>query len=264
MTMSINYFLRKQATQRYYIARNSSESARIDSSVSRVRRLLRLYFGNALLNAEPFGSYKRDTILPRSIDVNSDIDIMIVFNYAITGKTPETYRKWLVDFAYAKYPRSAVIKDFPTVVVDMNHIKLDLIPTATEENWGRQTIYIPNSRNDWQETDPHGFNFSLVEANKKYNFIVKPLIRLLKAWNCTNGYPYESFELEQIIAEMDFTNDNFETGFFWIVDHLPTNDLTVYGEGKVSTLRNNKDWIVEYLGRANMASADRCLRRIFP
>ena len=147
----------------------------------------------------------------------------------------------------------------------MQHIKLDLVPTVIEKSyWSGTTIHIPNSGNNWQSTDPDGFNEILVRANTKYCSIVKPIIRLLKAWNCNNGYPYSSYQLEQIIADMNFNGDNYETGFFYAIDKLPTNNLTYAGQQKVNTLINSKKWIKEYLDRGDIIKAKEWVHKILP
>lgn len=264
MSLNLNSYL-KGLSYHYFIGRNTTESNKIDTSVNTLDTNLKYYFGNKISQVCTFGSYTRDTILPRRYDENSDVDVMIIFDHEKCGVQPETDRKWLLDFANTKYSRSSVTKDFPTVVIDMQHIKLDLVPTIVERSFlSGTTINIPNNRNNWQSTDPNGFNNKLVKANTNYNSIVKPIIRLLKAWNCNNGYPYSSYELEQIVADMNFGGDNFETGFYYAIDRLPTNGLTYSNEQRVDTLRYNINWVKEYQNRNDMVKAKEWLNKILP
>jgi predicted nucleotidyltransferase len=263
MAISLNTYIRELA-YRYYIGRNTVESVKIDTSVSNLFSSVKNYFGKRVISVGTFGSYTRDTILPRTYDRYSDVDIMVVFNQD-TLYTSETYRTWLKQFAEFEYKRSRISKDFPTVVVDMNHIKLDLIPTLIDyDRWYNSTTWIPDRNNSWQTTDPNGFNSKLIEANTRYNSVVKPIIRLLKAWNSRNEYPYYSFELEQFIADMDFTGDTYQTGLFYAIDKLPTYSLNYSGESKVNTLVNYKNWVVEYLDREDTIKAKEWLHRILP
>ncbi|MGH1335156.1 MAG: SMODS domain-containing nucleotidyltransferase [Aureispira sp.] len=264
MALSIDSYLRSRSYD-FYISSTSKEKQKIDTSVNSVILALHNYFRNKIKYIHTFGSYTRGTIIPRIYDSNSDVDLMIVFDHEICGVLPETYRKWLKDFANLKYSRSNVVKDFPTVVIDMLHLKLDLVPTIIETHWWNGTqIKIPDYQNSWQETAPNEFNNRLTDVNTQYSYIVKPIIRLLKAWNSSNGYPYSSYFLEQMIVNMNFSGDNYQKGFFWAIDHLPTSHLSISSQNKVNTLRNNKDWVIEYLNREDMTKAKQWLHKIIP
>lgn len=102
----------------------------------------------------------------------------------------------------------------------------------------------------------------MTNANTRYNSLVKPIIRLFKRWNAYNNYPYASFELEGIIAEMNFSNDNYETGFIYAIKQLPKFGLAEYNAKKVDTLKNNGAWIEDYLSRNNQDKAIEVVCRI--
>src|SRR5690606_26449091 len=99
---------------------------------------------------------------------------------------PETYRGWLKNFAdrhYKDHYGSEVVKSFPTVTVRLNNINFDLVPAKEEQNFNfGSTLYIPDKTNGWQSTNPNDVKQSLKDANTKYNQVVRPIIRLLKAW----------------------------------------------------------------------------------
>ena len=59
---------------------SSDEKASINTSISTLEYRLELFFGSDIVEKFKFGSFTRDTILPRKADSNSDIDYMIVFN----------------------------------------------------------------------------------------------------------------------------------------------------------------------------------------
>lgn len=265
MRASINNYLKKLAYQ-YYISKNSDEAVSIDVTYNTLRDNLFHYFGNNLVDVITFGSYDRDTILPRKYDSNSDIDIMIVFDEDKYDFKPETYRNHLIKFSDKYYKNVNKAKDFPTVLLDMKHIKFDLVPTIKRTHWllGTERIMIPNRQNTWQRTKPHKFSEELIEKNVKYNSIVKPVIRLVKAWNAKMNYPYTSFELEQSIAKMNFSDDNYETGLFWAIDKLPTKYLSNASTKKVSSLQENKRLICQHLEKGNITKAKYYLHKILP
>ena len=261
---NLNYYI-TQLSNTLFISYGSDERNGIDRSLSYLKSNIKTYFGTRVNSVTTFGSFTRGTIIPRKYDLNSDVDLLIDFNKTdYPERTPETYRNNLKTFADAKYPRSVSNKDLPSIMLELSNIKFDLVPSIIEESWFSSTIYIPKSGNEWQETDPKGFNSKLTEANQQYNSVVKPIIRLLKYWNHRTNYPFASYELEQIIADMNFSGDTIESGFYYAIDNLPTSWRSETTKQKVNTLVNNKNWIQEYLRRDNIVKAKETLHRILP
>jgi len=114
------------------------------------------------------------------------------------------------------------------------------------------------------ETEPDKFNNELTQANTKYNSIVKPIIRLIKYWNAAHEYPYFSFELETAVADMDFSNDNLESGFLYATKKLSSYDLPNWAAKKVDILKSDAKWINEYLEHEDIFKAKKALERILP
>lgn len=186
-----------------------------------------------------FGSYDRETILPRKYDEGSDVDYMIVFNNT-NNYQPETYRTWLKKFAEDYYTRSEIYLDYPTTVLELSHIKFELVP-AIKPYWG--TYMIPDNTtlfSKWQSTNPFSLKSTITEANK-VNHNVRPLIRLMKYWNVRSGKPYASFELEQKIANMPFWySKNLEECFYFFVEALmPDYAMSQAHKNAVNRLKNH-------------------------
>ena len=261
MPASINSYLSSLASA-YYISHASPENDQILTSVGNIKTKLLNTFGSKLLSVTTFGSYERDTILPRKYDRKTDVDILVKFNHAALDKSVSTYREWLLDFANVNYARSSTYKNFPTIVVELAHIAFDLVP-AKEEGYNNQ-LSIPHAVYGWQPTNPTEFNQLVSSANGRYTYIVKPIIRLLKAWNALADYPFTTYDLERQIATMSFQGDDIQNGFFYAIDRLNDNELTLASKSKLSTLRNNKYWVVQYLNRDDMPKAKESLHRILP
>jgi predicted nucleotidyltransferase len=238
-----------------FIKYNSTEREYIEDKISNLKTNLKAWFGNSISEILVFGSYKRDTILPRRFDDHSDVDILVVFSDSEQERTPETYRTRLKKFAEGKYPTSKVLKDHPSIVLEMNQIKFDLVPSRKTSNFFSNTYEIPDKSGYWMTTDPVGFNASVTESNTKYNFIVKPIIRLFKRWNANNDYPFTTYGLEKEIAAMNFSGDNYQTGFLYVISQLSTYSLSISSGQKVETLKTNGRWITEYLDRDNQEKA---------
>ena len=185
-----------------------------------------------------FGSYDRDTILPRKYDEGSDVDYMIVFKNP-NQLQPETFRTWLKKFAEDKYTRSEIYLDYPTTVLELSHIKFELVP-AIKPMWG--TYMIPDNTtifSKWQSTNPFTLKNTITEANK-INHNIRPLIRVMKYWNVLNGKPYASYELEQKIANMPFWySKNLEECFYFFVEALiPEYSMSQLKKNAVNKLKN--------------------------
>lgn len=263
MKSGINNHIQRISSE-LFIKYGSAERIRINESVSDISKNLKGHFGNKIEDVTIFGSYSRDTILPRRYDPRSDIDILVQYDIENELLNPESYRNQLKTFAQKYYTKSIIRKSHPSIVIELNHISFDLVPAIFDKGFFFDTLEIPSDKLEWMETNPKDFNQELTSANSKYNSIVKPIIRLLKYWNCTQDYPYNSFDLETMIAGMDFKNDNYESGFLYAVKNLSARDLSLKSASKVDALYNNCDWIKEYLERENIHKAKERLAKILP
>lgn len=198
--MSANGYLTRLAEAAFL---RQLERENVERSLEGLRTRLDAHFSGTLLTGKPikrhftFGSYTRGTILPRSMDPQSDIDYMIVF--VDSDAKPQAYLDRLRRFAEARYTRSEIFQSNPTIVLKLNHINFELVPAT--ESWG--SLRIPGKAggySNWIDTTPNEFNERLTEKNKNNENLIKPLIRVLKYWNACNSYPFESYALEQMVV----------------------------------------------------------------
>lgn len=199
---------------------STTEKSSVDTSVSTLQTRLGLHFAKGVLKEHfRFGSSTRLTILPRSMDQNSDIDYMVVFED--NQYKPQTYLDKLKIFAEYYYGRSEIYQSSPTVVLELNHIKFDLVPAIRAWHGGLQ---IPNGTSEWRDTNPNDFNATLDTANKNNSFLIKPTIRLVKYWNVRSGYLFGSFELEKWIVGQYFgLSSNQKEYLFSVFNNLNTS-----------------------------------------
>lgn len=257
----------KDLANDFYISKNSTEKAKIEASLKNIKLKLKQEFGSDIIDIVEFGSYVRKTNLPRQFDEKSDIDLMIVFNHKRLQWNPATYRKHLLSFTDTYFPNSRSYKSAPTVVLELNYIKYDLVPAfQRDEGWFTRdmVMYIPETDTEWMETDPHGFSEDLEEVNKDYDYNVKRIIRLLKAWNSKVGYPIESYELEKEVADMNFSRDNLEEGFFYAIDKLSSYRDSIGAERKINALKDSAEKVEAALDDDDHRAAMRWLNHILP
>lgn len=201
--MSVNSYLSSLASG---LVLSTTEKSNISTSINTIGNRLDGYFEQSITQHFKFGSYTRGTILPRSADTESDIDYMVVFSTDETTYKPQTYLNKLKRFVEKYYSRSEIHQDHPTIVLELSHIKFELVPAIKRYSW-LSTYQIPSPADnflEWTDTDPASFNQKLVDANAKYNYQIKPLVRLIKYWNVRERKPFSSYSLEKFIAEQYF------------------------------------------------------------
>lgn len=179
------------------------ERSSINNSITTLQTRLKYYFGDEVTTHFQFGSSTRGTILPRSMDSHSDIDYMVVFSDS--SLTPQTYLNKLKRFVEFYYQQSEIFQSNPTIVLNLSHIKFELVPaiqTELDKIFGNYQI--PNKQNSWMNTTPNSFNASLVSKNTNNLNLIKPTIRLLKYWNAKSDYPFDSFGLEKWLCDQHF------------------------------------------------------------
>lgn len=201
--MNINSKLVQFATGDLVLSKNETERNKIEGSLSTLEGKLKNGLGNNILEFKRFGSFTRNTILPRKFDSKSDVDLMIIMNTSSQIHTPNTYRTWIKSVVDKTYPNSISSKDFPVVKLELNHIMFDLVPAyKVINNWSFTPIqyFIPSKTSVWQTTVPNDINDNLSKYNQATgNNSLRNVIRLCKHWNANSGYPLESYSMEKDI-----------------------------------------------------------------
>ena len=211
---------------------SGDEESSINTSITTIRTRLASHFGTGLSEQFRFGSSTRGTILPRAMDEHSDIDYMIVF--AEEGFAPQTYLDRMKRFAETYYASSDIKQSSPSVVLQLNHIKFDLVP-ALKQAYGAG-YRIPNGPSALQDTKPNDFNATLTAKNNAELYKIKPTIRLAKYWNACAGYVYDSYSLEKYVVGLSYyTASNIRDYLFTVFDNLSlTYDQPQWGKDRLS------------------------------
>lgn len=225
--MNINNILTQFAQQELVLSHNDTEREKIKASLAHLENILRNRLGETIDHFLRFGSFTRNTILPRRYDEYSDIDLMVVFNKKDYNYSPETYRRWIHDEISNAYPNSISQKDHPAVKLELHHIMFDLVPAYRSNTfWDNTTYYIPDRQSKWIATNPNDLNEILAQKNQNYGGnIVRNVIRLCKYWNACNGYPFESYLMEKRILDILFVyGDNLYQKFISILGIIASDD----------------------------------------
>lgn len=245
---------------------SDDERARIITSISNLQIKLNAWFGDDLITHFQFGSSTRGTILPRKADNNSDIDYMVVFKNKENYK-PGTLLNRLKRFVEAKYTRSEIYQSHPTIVLELSHIKFELVP-AVQPYVFNDNYHIPAPASnfmDWMLTTPADLKKKVDEADARYHYQIKRLIRLLKYWNVMSGRVYSSYEIEEYVGGLAFYGCNMlEDYFFYAVKWLPEAQLPQYKKEKVQILKSKAEEIQKAYANSYKAYALGELAELIP
>ena len=237
------------------------EKASITKSSATIRSRLDSYFGKTISMHFAFGSSTRGTILPRDMDAHSDIDYMVVF--AERGYTPQTYLDRLRRFVEKYYSTSEIAQSNPTVILDLNHIRFELVP-ALASAWIAGQYEIPSGPSKWQVTNPNDFNSKLIAKNNAANSLIKPTIRLAKYWNAKNGYVFESYGLEKWIVEQGYWLCSNQTHYlFKVFDNMGLPSQQTHAQ-KVQRAKEIIKRVRDYEQKGLTALAEQEIAKLIP
>lgn len=205
-------------------------------SISSLKDKLNSHFDNRIVDTIIFGSFMKSTNLPISIDLKSDVDLMVVFNND-ENVNPQTYLDRLRKFANKYYRDSIVSQSFPTIVLQLKHIRIELVPA--KKKWFPYTHYkIPSPENgykSWIETLPNEQLNKLSDKNDRNKELILPTIRLVKYWNLVENKIYDPFFLERLIIEKRYYSlSTLKEYFFTVMASLSTKNLKESDKVKVN------------------------------
>lgn len=149
---------------------------------------------------EGIGSFGRGTLISR----RRDIDVMSVladdpywFRYKDDSRV---LMRWLRDKLNDAYGSTDVsTKQVAIRMLLGEGLQVDLVPMFTRPGGG---YFMPNGAGGWRSTNPP-FHAGLMSAsNLRLDIRLKPLVRLMKMWNETNGRHLQSFHVEMLTEGM--------------------------------------------------------------
>lgn len=239
---------------------SATENSSIATSISTLQTRLNSHFGTAVSSHFRFGSSTRGTILPRKMDSRSDIDYMVVF--AEAGYTPQTYLDRLKTFVNRYYSSSEIYQSSPTIVLELNHIRFELVPALTYWLGGYN---IADGAGGWMQTDPNDFNAKLTAKNQAELSLIKPTIRIAKFWNAENGYVFDSYLFEKWIVDRSYYSCVNQTQYlFKIFDHLTANEAAQWRNDKIRRAKDIVAKVRQYETDSMPFSAEGEVKKLIP
>jgi hypothetical protein len=146
------------------------------------------------------GSYERGTV----IRWRRDVDIMVAIRYANYkaryDEDPDGMLRWLRDRLNKEYGSTTVTRSGVAIRMLLGEgMQVDLVPTFSRTGGG---YFMPSGRGGWQATNPPYHAKKMTDTNVALDSKLKPLVRVMKAWNEANNHHLESFHLEMMVWKM--------------------------------------------------------------
>jgi len=183
------------------------ELASIEKSNNYLNKIINEELKGQVNSIKLFGSFERETFISVKYSPRSDIDLMIIYKES-TALKPQTLLNKLKEIILKYYPNSIVYQDHPTISLELQNIKFELVPTKTE--WflfSGDTLIIPVKNGDnhtWKKTYPSYALKYLAQRDKAEKSLLRPLIRLLKYYNAKIEYKIPPFILETKALELSY------------------------------------------------------------
>lgn len=210
--MEINTYLTSLSTK---LKIDQNVKNRIDVSISHLKEKIWGLFQDRLLDVTVIGSFDRETFIEQ--DEESDVDILVVFKQK--EFQPDTYLKQIRTFCEKNYPRSEIYPDYPTMVIEMEHVKFEIVPSY----YSGETLKIPAPKSKewkWINTSPKEFKSNLTRKDTMSKGLILPLVRIIKYFNALNGKPFTSYELERFIVNKSYNCSTLKDYYFSVTASL--------------------------------------------
>lgn len=204
----------------YAIVPQPLERAAIENFLSSIDEALTKFFGFQIERCIPIGEFARETILRHTLDKESTVDCLILFQNDEYIEDFATMKERLLQCLAPIFPTST--EHLKQLRLPMKYGTIRLIPAIVVDNESGSNLYISSSNNDgWVQSNPLQFDEFINNKNTETSFLLKPIIRLLKYWNVTHGryFPIETIEL--FVAHRISTSNILHTELLLILQQLP-------------------------------------------
>lgn len=163
---------------------------------------LGIYFTSNFTMAEtPFyiGSFARQT----SCASQRDIDMMAPFSVSVYWdrykNDSRAFLYWVRNHLNDHYHSTEVSSRQVAVTLDFTIIAMDVVPCFRRTGGG---YLMPNGAGGWMATNPPFHTQMIAAADKAKAQRLRPLVKLLKAWNIANDHLLSSFHTELMVEAM--------------------------------------------------------------
>lgn len=218
--------------------------------------------GLEVLDSFLAGSYSRSTMIAPLKKADVDIFMVLDAKYWNNYNGQNGGQAGLLDLVKRTLKKTYTTPDISrngqAVTIRFSDFIVDVVPAFNRQGGG---FLIPNSVSQtWISTDPKKHISLITESNKAHNNDLVPLVKMIKAWNRSNGDFFNSFHLEVMALEIlnNVTISNFPSGLRYFFDKgrevvkKQNADPAGYG-GDVGAYINSQQKITEAVGKFELA-----------
>lgn len=145
------------------------------------------------------GSYRRGTM----IRWTRDVDILAALSVAkydpVYGNDSSKFLYMVRNALNDHFGSTQVSTKQVAVKVDYSDITADVVPCFPRKGGG---FLMPNGTGGWRGTNPPFHTTLMKEADEAHSMRLKPIVRLMKAWNYQNGHHLSSIHVELMVERM--------------------------------------------------------------
>ena len=164
---------------------------------------LRSLFTDYAVSRQPWaiGSYGRSTIIRRERDIDVMVALSVSEYWARYEGDSRLFLRWLRDGLNRQYKNTRVgVRGMAVHLALGEDLEVDLVGGFHRKGGG---FVIPDGSGGWQATNPPFHDQLMTDANVRLNSDLKPLVRVMKAWNIMgNGGRLRSFHLEMVVERV--------------------------------------------------------------
>ena len=181
--------------------------------------LNRAYYGTHSDTANSFfvGSWGKDTAIrpPRDVDVYFLLPVAVYHRFqSHIWNRQSTLLQEVKNRLAITYHNTDMRGDGQVVVVNFGSYSVEVVPAFVLQN-GRYWICNTHDGGFYKETDPWAEVNYIETVDKANNHNLRPLIRMLKAWQAYCSVPIKSFQLELLAAAFLAQSPWRLKDFFW-------------------------------------------------
>lgn len=208
------------------------------------------------------GSYSRSTMIAPLKKADVDIFMVLDSKYWHNYNGQNGGQAGLLDLVKRTLKKTYTTPDISrngqAVTIRFSDFIVDVVPAFNREGGG---FLIPNSVSQtWISTDPKKHISLMTESNKAHDNDFVPLIKMVKAWNRSNGNFFNSFHLEVMALEIlnNVRISDFPSGLRYFFDKgrevvkKQNADPAGYG-GDVGAYINTQQKVTEAVGKFELA-----------
>lgn len=145
------------------------------------------------------GSYRRGTMIRWTRDVDILCALSVPRYWGVYKSDSSSCLYMVRNALNERFGSTKVSTKRVAVKVDYSDITADVVPCFPRTGGG---FLMPSGTGGWLATNPPFHTTLMKEADEAHSMRLKPIARLMKAWNFQNGHHLSSIHVELIVERM--------------------------------------------------------------